>query len=85
MIQIQNRSLAILYLITLLAVDASSAQKFKLPDLDTFVSDTLHIQVPIDSTLNPAPSRSLIQDHCTAPSWALARPRSTSISQWINI
>jgi hypothetical protein len=62
MIQIQNRSLAILYLITLLAVDASSAQKFKLPDLDTFVSDTLHIQVPIDSTLNPALSPIQVMD-----------------------
>ncbi|NQV30825.1 MAG: hypothetical protein HQ508_08055 [Candidatus Marinimicrobia bacterium] len=43
--------LALLAIISFAYPQNSLAEKFKLPDLNTFISDTLKIQVPVDSTL----------------------------------
>ena len=44
-----RRSISIAVALLLLS-NALWAQKFKLPEIETFISDTLNIQVPVDST-----------------------------------
>ena len=50
-----SRSIPIAIVLLLLS-NSLSAQKFKLPGIETFISDTLNIQVPVDSSLIGQPS-----------------------------
>ena len=43
-------------LILIIPLNNVSAQKFKIPSIETFISDTLHIDVVRDSTLDPSSS-----------------------------